>query len=380
MTASPDAALWEEVCIITDHCLHLHEMAIHGRTMGLMVLQERARWLNLTLLSTKEKEDFLDTPITPQGLRQLAFPPPSGSRDNRKYNQLLRHHRNPLPPRHSGRGPATSHLHSGGKEEEAVGLTSSLDGGSEQGSLPSMALFPSPFEEFSRVQCMTERTFEPAQHATKKLRDCVHYGEFHSDPRSRHTSTFFCSTEINFHKLSHPGHESRAQLKTLKNINALTLGDLVPPFSEGVRPLPSVSSSVAQPIPRACALQDGAFCDLAPEGYALSPFSTDWPVSRLTVKISLWEKCTDSEWVLRTIRRGYRLQFTVSPTCFRGVIQSQAEGEATLFLQEEISSTAPISGPVHTRGLQLSSPFQDPLLHHGICSAPGAGCSHYPTL
>ncbi|MEQ2173105.1 hypothetical protein GOODEAATRI_028371 [Goodea atripinnis] len=122
MTASPDAALWEEVCIIT---------------------------------------------IT-----------------------SIKHLRNPRPPRHSGRGPA-SHLHSCGKEEEAVGLTSSLDGGSEQGSLPSTALFPSPFEEFSRVQSLTERTFEPAQHATKKLRD-------YSDPCSRPTSTFFCSTEIHF--------------------------------------------------------------------------------------------------------------------------------------------------------------------------------------
>ncbi|MEQ2183145.1 hypothetical protein GOODEAATRI_029637, partial [Goodea atripinnis] len=62
MTASPDDALWEEVCIRTDHCLHLHKVAIQalGRTMGLMV--------NLTMLSTKEKEDLLDTPITPQGL------------------------------------------------------------------------------------------------------------------------------------------------------------------------------------------------------------------------------------------------------------------------------------------------------------------------
>lgn len=70
MTAAPDAALWEEVCVITDHCLHLHKVAIQamGRSMGLMVLQERARWLNLTTLATKEKEDLLDTPISAQGL------------------------------------------------------------------------------------------------------------------------------------------------------------------------------------------------------------------------------------------------------------------------------------------------------------------------
>lgn len=45
MTASPDCGSWEEVCIITDHCPHLHKVAIQslGRAMGLMVLQERAR-------------------------------------------------------------------------------------------------------------------------------------------------------------------------------------------------------------------------------------------------------------------------------------------------------------------------------------------------
>lgn len=70
MTASPDPVLWEEMCVITDHCLHLHKVAIQsqGRAMGLMVLQERARWLNLTTLSAKEKEDLLDTPISPKGL------------------------------------------------------------------------------------------------------------------------------------------------------------------------------------------------------------------------------------------------------------------------------------------------------------------------
>lgn len=40
--------------------------------MGLMVLQERARWLNLTTLSTQEKEDVLDTPIIPHGLFSSA--------------------------------------------------------------------------------------------------------------------------------------------------------------------------------------------------------------------------------------------------------------------------------------------------------------------
>lgn len=70
MTAKPDTTLWEEICVITDHVLRPHKVAIQatGRAMGLMVLQERARWLGLTNLTTKEKEELLDTPVVPQGL------------------------------------------------------------------------------------------------------------------------------------------------------------------------------------------------------------------------------------------------------------------------------------------------------------------------
>lgn len=57
ITAASDVALWEEVYVITDNCLHLHKVAIQsmGRSIGLMVWQMRARWLNLTTLATKGK-------------------------------------------------------------------------------------------------------------------------------------------------------------------------------------------------------------------------------------------------------------------------------------------------------------------------------------
>ncbi|XP_038163380.1 uncharacterized protein LOC119798106 [Cyprinodon tularosa] len=84
-------------------------------------------------------------------------------------------------------------------------------------------------------------------------------------------------------------------------------------------------------------MQHGAVYVPPPIEGARSSLS-DWPVSQLTVNIHLWEKCTDSEWVLRTLRRGYRLQFTAVPPSFRGIIQSHAEGQAALFLKEEISS------------------------------------------
>ena len=51
-----------------------------------------------------------------------------------------------------------------------------------------------------------------------------------------------------------------------------------------------------------------------------------------------WAALAASPWVLRTISRGYRLQFAVVPPRFAGIIHSQAQGESARVLQEEILS------------------------------------------
>lgn len=40
---------------------------------GMIVLQERARWLNLMDLSDREKKDILDMPIVPEGIFGTAL-------------------------------------------------------------------------------------------------------------------------------------------------------------------------------------------------------------------------------------------------------------------------------------------------------------------
>ncbi|KAK5918339.1 hypothetical protein CgunFtcFv8_003112 [Champsocephalus gunnari] len=55
---------------VTDICLRVQRCAVQatGKAMGIMVVQERARWLNLTNLPDREKEDVLDMPIVPEGI------------------------------------------------------------------------------------------------------------------------------------------------------------------------------------------------------------------------------------------------------------------------------------------------------------------------
>lgn len=74
MTCRPH--VWDELCLITDLCLRLHRCAIQAsrRAMALMVVQERARWPNLSSLSHKEKAHLLDVPVDPKGLFGPAVP------------------------------------------------------------------------------------------------------------------------------------------------------------------------------------------------------------------------------------------------------------------------------------------------------------------
>ena len=75
MSTSPTPALWDELCVVTDLCLRLHRSAVQasGRAMALMVTQERARWLNLSSLSLREKTQLLDVPVDPKGLFGPAY-------------------------------------------------------------------------------------------------------------------------------------------------------------------------------------------------------------------------------------------------------------------------------------------------------------------
>ncbi|XP_053296886.1 uncharacterized protein LOC128456655 [Pleuronectes platessa] len=60
--------------------------------------------------------------------------------------------------------------------------------------------------------------------------------------------------------------------------------------------------------------------------------------SPLTLRLESWKACTASEWVLRTLAKGYRLQFATMPPRFPGLVSSRAQGESARVLREEISA------------------------------------------
>ncbi|KAK7901815.1 hypothetical protein WMY93_018584 [Mugilogobius chulae] len=70
MTQVPNVTAWDDITTVSDLCLRVQRCAIQGvgKCMAMLVLQESARWLNLTNLSDKEREDILDMPVVPEGI------------------------------------------------------------------------------------------------------------------------------------------------------------------------------------------------------------------------------------------------------------------------------------------------------------------------
>ncbi|XP_038139792.1 uncharacterized protein LOC119782749, partial [Cyprinodon tularosa] len=75
-------------------------------------------------------------------------------------------------------------------------------------------------------------------------------------------------------------------------------------------------------------------------------------VPPLSLRWESWRAAAAPPWVLRTISRGYRLQFATVPPRFSGVIHSHAQGESARVLREEILSL------IDKRAVSVVSPEQ----------------------
>jgi hypothetical protein len=119
---------------------------------------------------------------------------------------------------------------------------------------------------------------------------------------------------------AHPGSEPRAQLlvktkKMKKMINIKKEQNVIRRCLVGVR-------SGAQPT---TPVRAGTTAEPA----TLGP---------LAGRAQQWRACGASDWVIKTVTAGYRLQFASTPPRFNGILQSQARGEKAQVLQEEITS------------------------------------------
>ncbi|KAK5915482.1 hypothetical protein CesoFtcFv8_001068 [Champsocephalus esox] len=105
LSSDSGPATLDEIAAVTDICLRVQRCAVQatGKVMGIMVVQERARWLNLTNLPDREKEDVLDMPIVPEGIFGSALASmqrrcESKKKEDEALHLCLPRRVQPLPP------------------------------------------------------------------------------------------------------------------------------------------------------------------------------------------------------------------------------------------------------------------------------------------
>ncbi|KAK5912693.1 hypothetical protein CesoFtcFv8_002539 [Champsocephalus esox] len=105
LSSNSGPATLDEIATVTDNCLRVQRCAIQAtsKVMGIIVVQERARWLNLTNLPDREKEDVLDMPIVPEGIFGSALASmqrrcESKKKEDEALHLCLPRRVQPLPP------------------------------------------------------------------------------------------------------------------------------------------------------------------------------------------------------------------------------------------------------------------------------------------
>lgn len=165
------------------------------------------------------------------------------------------------------------------------------------------------------------------------------------EPRVLCTNQCFCPTldcsikmcsckEINVCSFTHPGLGPRTQSHMLQNIKIMNTNVLDFPI------VPTLD------IPSHLCPQEGAAAPQVEQVFSkplLGQVQTENVPSTvhtgpLAPHKAQWEKCGASSWVLKTITKGYRLQFAAAPPGFSGVMHSLPREREALILEEEIKA------------------------------------------
>ena len=113
----------------------------------------------------------------------------------------------------------------------------------------------------------------------------------------------------------------------------------------GVDP-PPLMTRHAPPSPRVTSPRSGSVSqarDLlhtvhARERTSHCMYSTPVTQNPLRRALNMWKACNPSEWVLRTITKGYRLQFTTTPPVSSVILPSRVHAQGAAVLREEVLS------------------------------------------
>ena len=137
----------------------------------------------------------------------------------------------------------------------------------------------------------------------------------------------------------HPGSALRARVKRkVKQIKELKQTLMSPSVSVPMGQQRTVPVGLLRRGLRPSVRRDPLFPGAPLEGSVVLPMEEEDSLTPLSSNLPAWEACGASPWVLRTISKGYKLQFARRPPMFKKVVFSHASGQAATVLQEEITS------------------------------------------
>ncbi|XP_060909710.1 uncharacterized protein LOC132986985 [Labrus mixtus] len=289
-------ALWDELCVVTDLCLRLHRCAVQtsGSAMALMVSQERARWLNLSSLSHKEKTQLLDVPVDPKGLF----------------------------------GPAVAIMQKRCEESKREGEALQL-------CLPRKV---PPSQIPAARQTFAQAVARPAYRIPKRQPQPQTSGRSQSIPpelKGAWAKKPFAASVTLRDQVSGPvtlgaKKKRRATLRGVGQVGQRAQPDARPVPLRKCSVPKNVWSGMFQALQEVRRSHDGS--------HSLQLYEEEEGRTCREHRAQQWRVCGVSDWVLKTVTKGYRLQFACTPPRFNGILQSSAHGEKAQVLQEEIAS------------------------------------------
>ncbi|XP_038126440.1 uncharacterized protein LOC119773526 [Cyprinodon tularosa] len=337
----PDA--WEEMAVIADLSLRIQRVAVQatGKVMATLVVQERARWLSLANLTDRERDDILDMPIVPEGIFGSALATMQQRCEaKKKDNEALKlclPRKAPAPSPPVQRTKTATTARSAPSDEE--GARSRLAG----------------------ETCLHDR-YAAAAHSRRELGPTGEeekeggltaasssVGAACCSPLRRPTVlACLCAPHAT---VAHPRAGLRGEGHRPGGLRGCAPSGMV-----AAQPPAALLPGRAPPSPRSRA-ERSTVPPVVPENHFSVPpqggaGQEPQYVPPLSLRWESWRAAAAPPWVLRTISRGYRLQFATVPPRFSGVIHSHAQGESARVLREEILSL------IDKRAVSVVSPEQ----------------------
>ncbi|XP_052473657.1 uncharacterized protein LOC128030230 [Carassius gibelio] len=353
---TPSLHLWKEILTVNDLVLRNARQAVQacGRSMALSVVGERVLWLNLSGLPDSEKRRIAGASMEPD--RALFGPAVALMQqrcdDKRKEDEAFKlclpKGKNRLPPRprledHLTLTPSTRNV-SGLPDVRLMEASSPRSWAtSPSDSLPvpgppfkrrrvSRGWIDSSSFEAAQPMCLMNGVCSPLTFrgsVVRKSAKAVSPHRIHSVPL---TQPIKASAPVFPQHKTH--RKTKNTLKQTNQMNSLWREDLSPQ-RESISPRREEICLNPCMLPLVCPL-DGAIASQINQLGLHSPAAAR--VGTLSNHEWAWRTVSAPEWVMRTIMQGYRLQFSMKPPHFNGVLSSHTEENASHILKEEISS------------------------------------------